>query len=392
MTRYVHATESRMHRGTGGEIRSVNSADLRETFAPWFEVFDEVVVVARVAARVGDDGTPVERADFTVHPIPDYIGPVQLAARFRSVRSAVRGACGDPSSFYGGRLPGVMSTLVSANARRVGAPFFAHVVGDPEAVLKTGVGGAVGKLASRWSRTVLRRQVARAQAVLYVSDYYLQDKYPASPGVATIARSNVAMPDEAVVDRPARPRESGTVALVAVGTHERLYKGHDLLIRAVRPLASRGLDVRLELVGGGRMQQALRVLARQCDVEDRVVFHGHVDEPAAVRGIIDDADIFVMPSRTEGVPRALIEAMARGKPCLGSDAGGIPELLGPDALFRADDLDALVDAVARAATDTRWLAGQAETNLAKARAIAASGRDELFVSLLRDFSRTGGSR
>ena len=48
---------------------------------------------------------------------------------------------------------------------------------------------------------------------------------------------------------------------------------------------------------------------------------------------LDGIDVYVQPSRTEGLPRALVEAMSRGLPCLGSQVGGIPELLEEEFLF-----------------------------------------------------------
>jgi phosphatidylinositol alpha-1,6-mannosyltransferase len=394
MKKYIHATESRMHRGTNGEIRSVNSADLRESFAPWLEVFDEITVIARVDSRVGDDGNVVERPDFRVHALPNYVGPLQFARRYWAVRAGVRQACSDSRSFYGGRIPGVVSSLVLNRARRLRAPFFAHVVGDAEAVLRTGVGGALGRLVASRARSAMRRQVKSAQAVLYVSDRYLQGKYPPADDAPTIARSNVAMPPDALLSGPVglRASKQGHFRLVAVGTQEQLYKGHDLLIQAVQPLAKRGLKVHVELVGGGRFQNELREFASAHGVESNVAFRGHIDDPVRVRQIIDDADLFIMPSRTEGVPRALIEAMARAKPCLGSDAGGIPELLSEDALFASDDVDSMVDAILRASNDREWMLAQAKANLSKAREIAASGQDASFVAMLRVFSRDGRGR
>ena len=58
-------------------------------------------------------------------------------------------------------------------------------------------------------------------------------------------------------------------------------------------------------------------------------FLGRVDDREAIRAHLDQADLFCMPSHTEGLPRALVEAMARGVPAIGTRVGGIPELL-PD--------------------------------------------------------------
>ena len=55
---------------------------------------------------------------------------------------------------------------------------------------------------------------------------------------------------------------------------------------------------------------------------------------------LDAADVFVLPSRQEGLPRAMIEAMARSLPCVGSDVGGISELI-PDWVVPPNDPQAL---------------------------------------------------
>lgn len=93
-------------------------------------------------------------------------------------------------------------------------------------------------------------------------------------------------------------------------THE---KGHDLLIESLKPILDSNNDWILEIIGDGPLKPKLNKLVSDLGLTDRVVFHGKVENPFK---LIMDADIFVLPSRVEGFPNALLEAMALGKPCI----------------------------------------------------------------------------
>ena len=107
-------------------------------------------------------------------------------------------------------------------------------------------------------------------------------------------------------------------------------KRHELLLRALASAVSIGADVRLQLVGDGPLRMHLEKLATILGIEGRVDFFGHVADREILAGVLDAADVFVMTSSTEGMPRSMIEGMARGLPVLGSDVGGIAELLESD--------------------------------------------------------------
>lgn len=72
-------------------------------------------------------------------------------------------------------------------------------------------------------------------------------------------------------------------------------------------------------------------------------------------------DIYVQPSRQEGLPRAMIEAMSRGLPCIGAATGGIPELISAERIFRPGKLAQIVETVAEVC-DTSTLADEARAN------------------------------
>ena len=76
-----------------------------------------------------------------------------------------------------------------------------------------------------------------------------------------------------------------------------------------------------------------------------MTFLGQLPAGEMVRAQLDKADLFILPSKTEGLPRALVEAMARALPCIGTTVGGIPELLPSEDLVPPGDVKALAETI-----------------------------------------------
>lgn len=94
----------------------------------------------------------------------------------------------------------------------------------------------------------------------------------------------------------------------------------------IRALALLPATVRFEVAGTGPDEETLKDLARTQGVEARVTFAGHIDH-AQLPQLLERADIFIRPSRSEGMGNAFIEAMAAGLPVIGTAVGGIPDFL-----------------------------------------------------------------
>ena len=119
--------------------------------------------------------------------------------------------------------------------------------------------------------------------------------------------------------------DAADLLLLSVGN---LYevKGHDVLIEALVKVQRqvRGVGWRVAVAGRGKRIQQLRQMAADRGLADRVSFLGHRDD---IADLLAAADVYVMPSRSEGLPIALIEAMLAGKAIVASGVGGIPELI-----------------------------------------------------------------
>jgi glycosyltransferase involved in cell wall biosynthesis len=116
--------------------------------------------------------------------------------------------------------------------------------------------------------------------------------------------------------------EAIVIAVVASLTAN---KGHGFLISAFRQIFSTHPSVRLLIVGDGPLREQLEIVTRQLMLDRAVVFTGIRQD---VFSLLQTADIFVLPSQErEGLGVALIEAMAVGLPVIGTDLGGIPEVI-----------------------------------------------------------------
>jgi len=116
----------------------------------------------------------------------------------------------------------------------------------------------------------------------------------------------------------------GALRRIVMVANLRREKGHDVLIDAAPAILHRFPDARFELVGGGIEQAALTARAAERGVLGAFSFAGHCED---VANRLADADIFVLPTRSDASPNAVVEAMAAGLPIVVSDVDGVSELI-----------------------------------------------------------------
>ncbi|WP_050997054.1 glycosyltransferase [Frankia sp. AvcI1] len=412
--RVVVATEARFHRGGDDRVLAPTPGEAYLHWCSYLGVFDEVVVLARVGAAPGDLAAtasfPVEGERVRVVALPPYQGPAGYLRARRSILSVIRdgldvggqlaptprrraaaagaarralppGPIPAPRSPAGSRpgarparspyvvdtrylavMPGMVGAALVTELQARGLPYAMEIIGDAEAV----AGGMFGRWARRPARRWLARRAAGARAVGYVTRETLQRRYPPAAGALTAAYAygRLSAQDFAAA-RPRAARPPVPATLVTIGSQDRRYKGHDILLAAVGLLDAWGHRLRVVIVGSGRHHSALVRAAQRAGLSDVVEFVPALDR-AGVRAVLDAADLFVLPSRTEGLPRVLIEAMARGVPAIATAVGGNVELLAPQDLVPPEDPERLALRITEVLASPGTLAAMSARNRAAA--------------------------
>ena len=335
----------------------------------YLAVFEEVQVVARVKEMETVNGSH-HRADgpkVSFAAIPYYVGPMQYSRRLPSLKQAVKNVYQKDSAVI--LVNGTVATLLENELRKNGHPFGIEVIGDPYDTFAPGSVSNPLRSFFRWrSSHLLRRQCATACAVAYVTENAFQKRYPPSPEAFSTYFSNIILQNGDLLNNLRNICIDGKLlTIITVGTMDLLYKAQDILLAAVAQCVTQGISIRLLLVGDGRYRPQLEALARKLGIYPHTVFLGSISGGEAVRRYLDQADLFVLPSRQEGLPRAMVEAMARGLPCIGSTVGGIPELLPPEDLVPPNDVEALAQKIMEVVGDPERLARMSRRNWEKAK-------------------------
>ncbi len=172
----------------------------------------------------------------------------------------------------------------------------------------------------------LRQKVEHARFVLCISDYcrsqLMKVSDPAQWGKLHVTRLGVDLRTFAPAPRVNR---GSATEIICVG---RLVpaKGHLVLLRAVSNLRRNGVDLRLRLIGDGPERAVIESFLTTEKLEASVVLEGALNHEETKQRLAE-ADIFVLASFAEGLPVALMEAMAMGIPCVSTFVAAIPELI-----------------------------------------------------------------
>jgi len=333
-------------------------------------VFDHVNIIARsqLVVEPKADWSRVDGEKVSLSPLPYYQGPVQYLFKLPALKRMSR-QYADKRTAALFRVGSPIADLIIPSLVRRNQPYAVEVVGDPWDVFSPGTTSNPARpLFRRWFARSLRNQCSQACAAAYVTKQALQRRYPPKSDALTTHYSSIQLTRNQLATSPRCACLPGsTIRLVTVGTMDLMYKGFDTLIDAVAMcIHNNGMDISLKIIGDGRYRTELDALVRERGLSGRVFFTGQLPSGDAVNRELLKSDLFVLASRQEGLPRALIEAMASGLPCIASNVGGIPELLDEANLVDPDDPSGLSNLINVVVSDPERMAAMSKQNLEQA--------------------------
>ncbi|MBI1798223.1 MAG: glycosyltransferase family 4 protein [Candidatus Eisenbacteria bacterium] len=190
----------------------------------------------------------------------------------------------------------------------------------------------VGSSHSAAQRALKRRELARADAVTAVcgavAETLIRD-YGVDRALIRVVPNGTEPPDERAEWDEAREWRSRLAAtpirpLWVCAARLEEQKGQDVLLEALAEISRRGLEYVVALAGVGSSRAALEARVASLGLGSRVRFLGQVE---AIGPLLLAADAVALPSRWEGLPLTLLEALARARPVVASAVGGVPEVI-----------------------------------------------------------------
>lgn len=364
----IFCTEARFVRFSDTSVYSIDGGLTDEVLQRYLSRFEHVYVMARVCHDCNMKVNPRYRISdcrISFIDLPYYIGPIQYLKVRQRVQEIMR-ANVRRGQVYICRVPGQIGGLMAYFLRKERIPFGVEVVGDPWDVFARGGVHHPLRIFFRYrGYWQLKKIVQSASAVLYVTEHQLQHRYPASDEAYQVVASNVRIQISDLPVKCNRICKNRSYTLLSVGSLEQMYKAPDIVLKALCLLKKRQLDFHLYWLGEGKYKKELIELAEKLSIGDVCTFVGNVTRQEVYR-YLNESDIFLMVSRTEGLPRALVEAMAMGLPCIGSNVGGIPELLDKEMIVPKEDAEALANKIEYLLTHIDVANQQAERNYKEA--------------------------
>jgi len=298
--------------------------------------FDNVKIIARVkivdtleADFVRVDGPQVEFVSF-----PYYVGPKQFLRLIPNLLLSSYRITKNHSHFLlrSGNITNLLWPFLIIMRR----PYIREYPGN----IKEGITGFAGhsrkmKFVAGISEYFAKIQAKFSRANGFVSEYcrklYSSDK-------PSFVFSSFRL-SEIKTRKISYASTEQCFRVISVGRLEK-EKGHIDLVYAISSLIkNRNSNIQLHIIGDGSQLNILRTLATRLNVN--ILLHGAITDRHVLFDLLATADVFVIPSHTEGMPRALLEAMAIGLPCVGAAVGGIPEVLPQKFLFPPYDPNSL---------------------------------------------------
>lgn len=355
----------------------------------YLRVFDHLVLVCRCVNEkvLKSSRIPLDNdCRISVVYVPDFHGPVQYARKYIKVGISLENALkGIDAAIL--RIPSTIALRVGELILSKKIPYAVEVVFDAQDAWEgsSGIDRFLWKIIDKQMRVLC----ANADGVSCVTEFSLQRHYCSQKRGSFVSHySSISLPQSFYGGRKEFPRSQPFV-LSHVSNQIQFdgRKGHNQIIEALSLLKKRGFNVVARFAGGdynGGIEK-LKKLARKFDVYEMIEFVGFLDRKG-LDDFLSNADVFVMPTKAEGLPRVIIEALAKGLPVITTPVSGNPELIEKRFLVDYYDVERLACLIGDLFVDGELYEKTSERNYKRSlefeSSILESRRDEFYGKLL----------
>lgn len=190
-----------------------------------------------------------------------------------------------------------------------------------------------GKLLAHYKLFKYKNILKNASHTIYVTNNFLQSRYPTNG--KWIGCSDVVLKSlnqEVLKNRLEKIKKSiSYIRLLTVAAIDVKYKGQADVIQALYKLKKKGVNLQYEIVGQGDPSRLNKII-KDLDMSDQVKILGPLPHDK-IFSKLEQTDLYIQPSKQEGLPRAVIEALSLACPVLGANTGGIPELIHNECIY-----------------------------------------------------------
>ena len=343
-------------------------------YTRYMDVFDEVRLVGKLkdVKELPGKCIRLDGPNLEIFGIPYFQGPKQFLPKIFKINSALKGVS-DGCDVAIMRMPSVTSMMVWKNLK-ANIPLGGEIIYDPYNDVHDKKSGLIMRLIWSIIALFLRRFCLKAKGVSYVTENAIQEHFPSyarlngeSKSFFESFYSSIILNDNAFVQN-SKKYENNKTAVITMSdvamNNER--KGERVVIHVVAEARKRGYNVSAIIIGDGSKRREYEELCQELQIKDYVEFTGLFPSADEVREVMKNADLFVFPTKAEGLPRGVLEAMAIGLPVLSTPVGGIPEVLESKYLFDPTDVEAFTNKLCDLLDNPDELTEMSTKNLKKA--------------------------
>lgn len=324
--------------------------------------FSQVCVFGRHSTSEKDRKVQSSREHVHFNLTKSYGSPLSLLRNYKKIVNEINQEVVKADVILV-RLPSVIGFVTGQLAKKQGKYLWVEQVGNAQEAFSS-FGTILGRIVAPIFQQINKKLVREANFVTYVTQRQLQLIYPSSNHSITASLSNVKL--ESLLEESqlnTRRFDGSIIDIGVIGGFDVRYKGQDVLLKAISflPIEIKQ-TVRLHLVGKGDYNW-LMLLASELGISETIAFKGALTSGDEVTQFLRKMSLYVQPSLTEGLPRSTIEAMGAGCPVIGSNAGGIIELVSGRFIHQAGNATELMEHILLLCNDRALLIEEARRSL-----------------------------